>query len=127
MDEHRNVNTSKETLTERTPSLPPTPPTYIRALLLTTNTRTDNTHVIYRVSSRHSKNDVSLVGRGANGGVAEDYISFISCTHRKVIIKIIDNHQINDIHIITAGGVISTQRDKVITIFDQYAYTEKGV
>ena len=126
MDDHGNAKTSKGTLTDRSSLIPPTSPTDIRSLLSTTKTRSANKHVIYRVSSQHSKNCVSLVDRGANGGVAGDDIRIISRTHRKVIIQGIDNHQINDIPIITAGGVISTQRGKVIAIFHQYAYTGKG-
>ena len=126
IDEYGNTKTSKGTLAETSPVIPTTPPTGIRSLLSTTKTRKANTHVIYRVSSHNSKNDVSLVDRGANGGVAGDDIRIISRTHRNVIIQGIDNHQINDIPIITAGGVISTQRGKVIAIFHQYAYTGKG-
>src|SRR5687767_8429187 len=38
----------------------------------------------------------------------------------------IDSHQIVDIPIFTAGAVIPTQRDEVISIFHQYAYTGKS-
>ena len=117
VDEHGNAKTSKETLANTSPVIPPTPPTDIRSLLSTTKIRKANAHVIYRVSSHHSKNDVSLIDRGDNGGVAGDDIRITSRTHRKVIIQGIDNHQINNIPIITAGGVINTQRGKVIAIF----------
>ena len=58
--------------------IPPISASDIRSLLSTTKTRKANTHVIYRVSSHNSKNDVSLVDRGANGGVAGDDIRIIS-------------------------------------------------
>ena len=41
-------------------------------------------------------------------------------------IKGIDNHRINEIPIVTAGGVINTQKGSVIAIMHQYAYTGKG-
>ena len=39
----------------------------------------------------------------------------------------IDNHRINQIPIVTAGGVICTQKGPVIAILHQYAYTGKGM
>src|SRR5687768_13940285 len=38
----------------------------------------------------------------------------------------IDNHRINKIPIVTAGGVIPTQKGPVIAIMHQYVYTGKG-
>ena len=43
-----------------------------------------------------------------------------------VDIQGIDNHRINEIPIVTAGGVINTQKGPVIAIMHQYAYTGKG-
>ena len=50
----------------------------------------------------------------------------IERTHRKVHVQGIDNHQLNDISIVSAGGVLNTQRGEVIAICHQYAYTGKG-
>ena len=43
-----------------------------------------------------------------------------------VDIQGIDNHRINEIPIVTAGGIINTQKGPVIAIMHQYAYTGKG-
>ena len=50
----------------------------------------------------------------------------IAKTGRQVDIQGIDNHCINDIPIVTAGGVINTQKGEVIAIMHQYAYVGKG-
>ena len=50
----------------------------------------------------------------------------IAKTNRSVNIQGIDNHRINAIPIVTAGGVINTQKGPVIAIMHQYAYTGKG-
>ena len=45
---------------------------------------------------------------------------------KQVDVQGIDNHQIVDILLVTAGAVIPTQHCEVIGIFHQYAYTGKG-
>ena len=50
----------------------------------------------------------------------------INKTDRFVDVRGIDNHQIVDIPIVTAGGVVNTQRGPVIAVMHQYAYTGKG-
>jgi len=43
-----------------------------------------------------------------------------------VDVRGIDNHQIVDIPIVTAGGVVKTQHEPAIVILHQYAYTGQG-
>jgi len=43
-----------------------------------------------------------------------------------VDVRGIDNHQITNIPIVTAGGVITTQHGPAIAILHQYAYTGQG-
>ena len=82
---------------------------------------------IYAISSCHAAgNKSSLVDCGANGGIAGDDVCIITKTGKMVNIQGIDNHRINEIPIVTAGGVINTQRGPVIAIMHQYAYTGKG-
>ena len=82
---------------------------------------------IYAISSCHAAGiKSSLVDRGANGGIAGDDVRIISKTGKTVDIQGIDNHRINEIPIVTAGGVINTQKGPVIAIMHQYAYTGKG-
>ena len=82
---------------------------------------------MYSVSSCHAAGHKgSLVDRGANGGIAGDDVCIIAKTGRSVDIQGIDNHRINEIPIVTAGGVVNTQKGPVIAIMHQYAYTGKG-
>jgi hypothetical protein len=64
--------------------------------------------------------------RGANGGIAGGDVTVISHTGRHVDIRGIDDHQIVDIPIVTAGAVMDSQRGPVIGIMHQYAYTRSG-
>jgi hypothetical protein len=49
----------------------------------------------YHVSNHHMKKDISLVDRGANGGIAgNDVIRISICSDRIVNIMGIDNHQL---------------------------------
>ena len=85
-----------------------------------------NQHIQYRASSTHQVRTGALVDRGANGGIAGDDVRVINRTGRQVDVQGIDNHQIVDIPIVTAGAVVKTQRGEVIIILHQYAYTGKG-
>ena len=84
------------------------------------------TSITYSILACCAGNKSSLVDRGANGGIAGDNIQVISKTGQTVDIQGIDNHRINEIPIVTAGGVITTQKGPVIAIMHQYAYTGKG-
>ena len=69
-----------------------------------------NTHKIeYAVSAHRASKTGALVDRGANGGIAGEDVCIISRTGRQVDVQGIDNHQIVDIPIVTAGAVIPTQ------------------
>src|SRR5687767_12594029 len=80
----------------------------------------------YIASAHHGKYTGALVDQGADGGIAGEDVCIINKTGRHVDVQGIDNHQIVDIPIVTAGAVIPTQRGEVIGIFHQYAYTGKG-
>ena len=84
--------------------------------------------LIYRVSSHHASVDgrSSLVDRGANGGLAGSNMRIIATTDRRVDISGIDNHQMTNLKIVTAGGVVPTQRGDVVGIFHQYASVPQG-
>ena len=47
-------------------------------------------------------------------------------SHRSVDIQGIDNHQLNNVPIVTAAVVTKSQRGDVIVILNQYAYMGKG-
>ena len=88
-----------------------------------------NTCVITYAVSKHHQREFgdSLVDRGANGGLAGTDMRVISTSaHRSVHVEGIDNHQVRDVPIVTAGGVINTTKGDVIGIFHQYAHINKG-
>ena len=124
---------------QRPPSKIP-PPTDVRRLLSTQSSkepdeikvggkvyRLVNATILYSVSaSNHKQVSSALVDRGANGGIAGDDVRIIEKTLRHVDIQGIDNHQVNNIPIVTAGGVVQSQRGPVIAILHQYAYVGRG-
>jgi hypothetical protein len=69
---------------------------------------------------------LSLIDRGANGGVAGTDVCVILKTGRVVDITGIDNHQCTSIDIGTVGGVINTQKGPIVGIMRQYALLNKG-
>ena len=102
-------------------------PADIRSVLSKKNARSTNVHeMTYKISAHDASSDLSLVDRGANGGIAGTDVRVIEKLHRHVDVQGIDNHRMNDIPIVTAGGVTKTQRGEVILILNQYAYLGKG-
>ena len=67
--------------------------------------RIHSTNIEYFVSKHESilAHSMSLIDRGANGGVAGDDVRTIFCTNRTVDIK---GHHANNIGIGTVGGVL---------------------
>jgi len=82
--------------------------------------------ILYSVSSHKFHKAGSLVDRGANGGIAGDDVCIIEKSDQTVDVCGIDNHQITNIPIVTAGGVVPTQYGPIIAILHQYAYTGQG-
>jgi hypothetical protein len=64
----------------------------------------------------------SLCDRGANGGVCGSDMRVINISDRQVDLSGIDNHEIKDIPIVTAAGVVSTTDGQVVVIAHQYAH-----
>lgn len=105
------------------------PPGDIRRVMSKTSKRHTSVNVvdvIYHVSATKSGLPLSLIDRGANGGVAGQDVRVIHKTNRSVDIRGIDNHQVTDIAIGTVGGVVTTQKGPVIAIMHQYALHGKG-
>ena len=81
----------------------------------------------YSVSKHQRSFGESLVDRGANGGLAGTDMRVITTSpYRSVHVEGIDNHQVRDVPIVTAGGVLHTTSGDVIGIFHQYAHINKG-
>ena len=83
-------------------------------------------HVTYVVASHRTADTHSLIDRGSNGGVAGKDVRVISKSHRKVDIRGIDNHQLNNIQIGTVGAYVETNKGPVIAVFHQYALLGTG-
>ena len=83
-----------------------------------------NASTIYRVSqSNFTERKGALIDRGANGSLAGSDVRIISQVNdRKVNVEGIDNHQLTDIPLVTATGMITTQKGLVIAIMNQYAH-----
>ena len=82
---------------------------------------------VYRASTHSSTRVGALIDRGANGGIAGSDVRIISKHQdRFVDVQGIDNHQMVDIPIVTAGATVLTQRGNAILVMHQYAYTGKG-
>ena len=84
------------------------------------------TNVTYVLSQTQQQKCGALIDRGANGGIAGNDTCILN-THptRKVDIQGIDNHQLPDIPIVTAGAVVNTQRGEVILVMHQYSRVQK--
>ena len=82
----------------------------------------------YAVSNHHASKHGSLVDRGANGGLAGNDVRIIhkAADPRLVDVSGIDSHQVNNLPIVTVGGVVPSQRGPVIAIMHQYAYMGTG-
>ena len=102
------------------------PPGDIRRVMSKSSTRFVNKVEYYVSKHQTAASMMSLVDRGANGGVAGDDVRVIFKTARNVDIRGIDNHQVTNIPIGTVGGVVTSQKGPIIVIMHQYALLGKG-
>jgi Reverse transcriptase (RNA-dependent DNA polymerase) len=105
------------------------PPGDIRRVMSKSSTRSAHmARTIYNASASKTttKDTMSLIDRGANGGIAGNDVRVLFKTHRTVDIRGIDNHQLTDISIGTVGGVVDTHKGPVIAIMHQYALIGNG-
>ena len=69
-----------------------------------------------------------LIDRCANGGLAWSDVRII-CYHdptRYIDVSGINNHKVEDLQIVTVGGVAPSNRGPVIIILHQYVFWGKG-
>ena len=85
-----------------------------------------NTHLTYSVGKHRADKPGALINRGVNGGVAGADVRIIEMTHRAINVQGVSDRQVNDLKIVTAGGVVQTQHGPVIAIFHQYAHLGTG-
>ena len=96
---------------------------------LNPNTLYHINNTTYHVSKRstHAINRGALINRGANGGLAGGDVRVTSTVpNRSVDVQGIDNHQLTNIPIVTAEGVVTTQRGEAILVMNQYAHIPNG-
>ena len=84
----------------------------------------DSTYFISNMEHLHEF--LSLVDRGANGGICGDDMTLISYTGRTIDVQGIDNHELPQLKLCSCGGVVRTQRGPAILIFNQYAFHGRG-
>ena len=77
----------------------------------------------YKVSQASRANSMSLVDRGANGGLAGGDVCVLERSPRSVDI---DNHQVTGLPIVTAAAKVETTSGPVILLLHQYAYLGQG-
>jgi hypothetical protein len=103
------------------------PPGDIRRVMSKTSVRNVSmADFTYTVSSHQVTPTMSLVDRGANGGIGGNDVCVIKPAPHAVDIRGIDGYQINDVNVGTVGGVVETQKGPIIVIFHQYALLGKG-
>lgn len=77
--------------------------------------------------STHPTNKGALIDHGANGGLAGADVQITgTIPNRFVDVQGVDNHQLPNIPIVTAEGVVQTQRGPVILIMHQCAHLPHG-
>eukprot|EP00934_Nitzschia_sp_Nitz4_P001298 Nitzschia sp. Nitz4//scaffold501_size4582//2099//3937//NITZ4_009240-RA/size4582-snap-gene-0.0-mRNA-1//-1//CDS//3329553590//1298//frame0 len=85
-------------------------------------------NVTYRIHTRHSTRSSfgSLIDHGANGGNAGDEVRIINKSDRHIDVSGIDSHELTDLPIVSASGVVCSQAGDLILIFHQYALLSHG-
>ena len=66
-----------------------------------------------------------LVDRGANGGLAGSDMRVVHKPHRKINIQGIGNREVTGLDVVPAATLLNTSQEKVIGIFNEYAYLGK--
>ena len=83
-------------------------------------------NITYDVGKHCTTYRGALIDRGANGGILGDDARIIAETDRVVNVQGICDHQVTDLKIVSAGGMVDSQHGPVIAIFHQYAHMGSG-
>ena len=90
------------------------------------NDRTVNAHKLYAFAHQNHSLIGQLVDRGANGGLAGADMRILQKTNRKVNVTGIDDHELNDLDVVTCATLLATNYGVVVGVFHEYAYHGKG-
>jgi len=82
--------------------------------------------VLYKLENHTYATTCSLMDRGANGGLAGADVRLLERSLRTVDVTGIDNHQVNDLSIVTCAGKVCSDQGFIILIMHQYAYYGQG-
>ena len=86
-----------------------------------------NSTVTYSLSKHARTHAQSIVDRGANSRVSgEDMRVIFTNPDRLISVRGIDNHEIDSIPMVIAGGISKTIVGDVMVIFHQHAYYGNG-
>ena len=80
----------------------------------------------YDVGKHHTTHPSALIDRGANGGIIGNDACIIAETDRVVNIQGIWDHQVTDLKIASAGGMVGSLHGPVIAILHKYAPMGSG-
>jgi len=69
---------------------------------------------------------MALVDRGANGGIAGRDTRVLETLDRSIDLSGIDDHTVRNLPLVTAGGVVRSNRGDIILIMNQYAHMADG-
>jgi hypothetical protein len=69
---------------------------------------------------------MSLVDRGANGGIAGNDVRVLVTTDRAVDVQGIDNHRVTNLPIGTVAGLNQTNKGAIVLILYQHALVGRG-
>ncbi len=68
----------------------------------------------------------SLIDRGANGGIAGTDTRVVSTTGRTIDLSGIDDHTVRNLPIVTAGGVVRSNKGQTLLINNDHAHKPDG-
>ena len=82
---------------------------------------------IYNVNCKlRDRQWASLIDRGANGGIAGTDTRVMHRTGRTIDLSGIDNHTVNNLPIVVAGGVVRSNKGEIILVMNEYAHMPNG-
>lgn len=87
-----------------------------------------NNRITYEVTKRSINRTGSLIDRGANGSIAGSDVCIIETNDPPHTVNVcgIDNHELNNIPIVTCAGVVTSHKGPLTLIMNQYASIGKG-
>ncbi len=85
-------------------------------------------NVTYHINNNREmpKGWTALVDRGANGGIAGQDTRVLATMDRSIDLSGIDDHTVRNLPLVTAGGVVRSNRGDIILIMNQYAHMADG-